>query len=49
MSGIFEDTKTFVDVEMKYSSNETITKFLCMKSNSGVPGDLKYFVDKNFD
>lgn len=52
MAGIYTDSKTFVDMKIKTSANETLEKFAQMMndtSNSPSRTDIQNFMKKNFD
>ncbi|CAH1404306.1 unnamed protein product [Nezara viridula] len=52
MASIFKDSKTFVDMKMKWNTSETLLRFDDMMNKTGSSPtieDVKVFVDANFD
>ncbi|XP_014281749.1 trehalase [Halyomorpha halys] len=52
MASIFKDSKTFVDMKMKWNISETLLRFDDMMNKTGSSPtieDVKVFVDANFD
>jgi alpha,alpha-trehalase len=49
MSGIFEDSKTFVDCVPKRDPKAIVKDYLAIKNNPNVRFSLKLFVESNFD
>ncbi|XP_037944957.1 trehalase isoform X1 [Teleopsis dalmanni] len=52
MAHLFKDSKTFVDMKLKYSPEETnlkFTEFMTSKNNTPTEDDIREFVNNHFD